>query len=84
MRPRGAYGLPLDRDLDRFVTACDQEPVRRACQSHAGPSLDPPFGIIVFEAATEEEARRLIDADPSVASGLKTPELHPFARYARA
>jgi uncharacterized protein YciI len=44
----------------------------------AGPSLEPPFGVIVFEAESEEEARRLIDADPSVASGLQTPELHPF------
>ena len=44
----------------------------------AGPSLEPPFGVIVFEAESEEEARRLIDADPSVAAGLQTPELHPF------
>jgi uncharacterized protein YciI len=44
----------------------------------AGPSLDPPFGIIVLEAETEDEARRLVEADPSVAAGLQTPELHPF------
>ena len=44
----------------------------------AGPSLDPPFGIIVLEAESEEEARRLIEADPSVAAGIQTPELHPF------
>jgi uncharacterized protein YciI len=44
----------------------------------AGPSLQPPFGIIVLEAETEDEAWRLIDADPSVAAGLQTPELHPF------
>jgi uncharacterized protein YciI len=44
----------------------------------AGPSLDPPFGVIVFEADDEEEARRLIESDPSIASGLQTPELHPF------
>ena len=44
----------------------------------AGPSLDPPFGVIVFEAKSEDEARRLIAADPSVAAGLQTPELHPF------
>ncbi len=44
----------------------------------AGPSLQPPFGIIVFEAEDEEEARRLIAADPSVASGIQRPELHPF------
>jgi uncharacterized protein YciI len=44
----------------------------------AGPSLEPPFGVIVFEAETEDEARRLIDSDPSVSAGLQTPELHPF------
>jgi uncharacterized protein YciI len=44
----------------------------------AGPSLDPPFGIIVFEADDEEEARRVIAADPSVAAGVQTPELHPY------
>ena len=44
----------------------------------AGPSLDPPFGIIVFEAESGDEARDLIAADPSVAAGIQTPELHPF------
>jgi uncharacterized protein YciI len=44
----------------------------------AGPSLDPPFGIIVFEAESEDEARELIAADPSVAAGIQTPELHAF------
>lgn len=44
----------------------------------AGPSLKPPFGIVVLEAESEEEARRLIAADPSVAAGVQTPELHPF------
>jgi hypothetical protein len=28
----------------------------------AGPSLEPPFGIIVLEAESEEEARRLTAA----------------------
>jgi uncharacterized protein YciI len=44
----------------------------------AGPSLEPPFGIIVFEAESEDEARRLVAADPSVAAGVQTPEVHPF------
>jgi uncharacterized protein len=44
----------------------------------AGPSLEPAFGIIVLEAESEDEARSLIAADPSVASGIQTPELHPF------
>ena len=44
----------------------------------AGPSLEQPFGIIVLEAESEDEARRLVAADPSVAAGIQTPELHPF------
>jgi uncharacterized protein YciI len=44
----------------------------------AGPSLGPVFGVIVLEAETEEDARRLIEEDPSVAAGLQTPELSPF------
>jgi uncharacterized protein YciI len=44
----------------------------------AGPALDPPFGIIVLTAESEEEAWELVRADPSVAAGLQTPELYPF------
>ena len=44
----------------------------------AGPSLDPPFGIIVLVADSEEEAWELVRADPSVRAGVQTPELHPF------
>jgi uncharacterized protein YciI len=44
----------------------------------AGPSLDPPFGIVVLVAESEEEAWALVRADPSVAAGLQTPELYPF------
>jgi uncharacterized protein YciI len=44
----------------------------------AGPSLGPLFGIVVFEAEDEEQARRIVDADPSVRAGLQTPELSPF------
>jgi len=44
----------------------------------AGPSLDPPFGLIIFEAEDVEAARGLIERDPSVAAGLQEPELYPF------
>ena len=44
----------------------------------AGPSLDPPFGIIVLVAPSEDEAWQLVRADPSVASSVQTAELHPF------
>jgi uncharacterized protein YciI len=44
----------------------------------AGPSLDPPFGVIVLVAETQDEASGLVRADPSVRAGVQTPELHPF------
>jgi len=44
----------------------------------AGPSLSPLFGIVVIEAADEDEARRIVAADPFVSSGLQTFELSPF------
>ena len=44
----------------------------------AGPSLDPPFGIVVLVADSEEDAWELVRADPSVRAGVQTPELHPF------
>jgi uncharacterized protein len=44
----------------------------------AGPSLGPVFGISIFEAETEEEARRIVANDPAVSSGLQTAELSPY------
>ena len=44
----------------------------------AGPSLGPLFGVVVFEADDEDEARRIAAADPAVNSGLQTVELSPF------
>lgn len=39
----------------------------------AGPTLIPedPFGVIIIEAQTEEEARNLIKNDPSVKAGIQ-------------
>jgi uncharacterized protein len=45
----------------------------------AGPFLDGQApGIIIFEAADEAEARATMEADPAVAAGVFTAELHPF------
>lgn len=37
------------------------------------------MGLIVFEAASEEEARGVMNADPAVANGIMTAELFPYA-----
>jgi len=40
---------------------------------------DKTFGIAIFEALDEAAARAFMQADPAVAGGLMTAELHPFA-----
>jgi uncharacterized protein len=40
---------------------------------------DQTFGIAIFEAADEAAARKFMEADPAVAAGVMTGELHPFA-----
>ena len=45
----------------------------------AGPATDGLFpGIVVFEAADEEEARAFMEADPAVRAGVMLADLHPF------
>ena len=36
------------------------------------------FGIIIFSAESAEAARRLVEADPAVASRVMRAELYPF------
>jgi len=40
---------------------------------------DKTFGIAIFEAVDEDAARKFMQEDPTVAGGLMTAELHPFA-----
>lgn len=44
----------------------------------AGRCYDGPFGLVVLDAEGEEEARSLMEADPSVRSGVQSAELYPF------
>lgn len=39
---------------------------------------DEPFGIVIFEAVTEAEARQVMEQDPAVAAGVFLAELHPY------
>jgi uncharacterized protein YciI len=51
---------------------------RRGSLVFAGRCFDGPFGIIVFEAADDEEAAAITGSDPSVVAGVQQAELHPF------
>lgn len=45
----------------------------------AGPTLGTTnTGIMVFEADDEAAARRIMDEDPAIASGIGRGELRPF------
>ena len=44
----------------------------------AGPCVDGEFGVVVFRAATEEEAEEFMLSDPAIRRGLMNAELHPF------
>ncbi len=53
----------------------------------AGRTNEPgekTFGLIVFTAADEAAARAFMAADPCVAAGVMTAELHPYTVALRA
>jgi uncharacterized protein YciI len=48
----------------------------------AGRSKEPDdqtFGIVVFEAANDADAKRFMETDPCLVHGVMTADLHPFA-----
>jgi uncharacterized protein len=44
----------------------------------AGPCLDAAFGVVIFYAEDDEDARQFMEADPAIAHGLMTADLRPF------
>lgn len=40
---------------------------------------DKTFGLVIFEAADDDEARRFMASDPAVVAGVMTATLHPYA-----
>jgi uncharacterized protein len=67
----------LERHFVRF-----QEAAQSGQLILAGRTSEPgdkTFGIAIFEASDEDAARKFMQEDPAVASGLMTAELHPFA-----
>ncbi len=48
----------------------------------AGRTNEPladTFGLVIFEAVTEDAARRFMEEDPAVQAGVMTATLHPYA-----
>jgi uncharacterized protein len=67
----------LERHFARFQEATKSGQLILAGRTNE--SGDKTFGIAIFEAPDEAAARAFMQADPAVAGGLMTAELHPFA-----
>jgi uncharacterized protein len=67
----------LSRHFARFKHAIETGELILA--GRTSESGDKTFGIAIFEAPDEAAARAFMQADPAVAGGLMTAELHPFA-----
>jgi len=69
--------MALSRHFARFQRAIEtRELILAGRTAEAG---DKTFGIAIFEAADEAAARKFMESDPAVVSGLMTADLHPFA-----
>jgi len=55
-----------------------QELLSRGTLIMAGPCMDAAFAIAIFYAGSEEEAKRIMDNDPAIKSGIVSSELHEF------
>ena len=80
--PRENFGETMTEDEQR-VWGVHFERLKRLLAEGtlilAGPTLGPiNTGICVFEAPDEESARKLMDEDPAIASGIAKGELRPF------
>ena len=80
--PRENFGETMTEDEQR-VWGVHFERLKRLLAEGtlilAGPTLGPiNTGICVFEAPDEEAARKVMDEDPAIASGIAKGELRPF------
>jgi uncharacterized protein len=67
----------VDRHLANFKAAVQSGQLILAGRTRE--TGDKTFGIAVFEAADEAAAREFMEADPAIAAGVTTAELHPFS-----
>lgn len=73
-------------DDDRSIVGRHFERLARATEAGqvvlAGRTeepLDRTFGLVVFEAESEDAARRFMDTDPTVQAGIMEATLHPYS-----
>lgn len=61
-------------DHDRYIDTLHE----RGIVVLAGPTIEPPTGMVFFRAADEDEARTIMAADPCAIAGIVDMTLHAF------
>lgn len=72
-------------DADRAVVGRHFERLAQATEAgqvvlagRTAEALDRTFGLVVFEADSEDAARHFMDTDPAVQAGIMQATLHPY------
>lgn len=55
-----------------------QEKLKEGKLIIAGPVTTGEFGLSIVETESEEEARKIMNNDPAVVSGIMTPTIYPY------
>lgn len=73
-------------DGDRATVAAHFQYLAKATESgkvvlagRTDESHDRTFGLVIYEAESEEAARVFMESDPAVAAGVMTATLHPYS-----
>ena len=67
----------IARHFERLAKAAESGQVILAGRTNE--ALAETFGVVIFEADDAEAARRFMETDPTVESGLMSATLHPYA-----
>jgi uncharacterized protein len=73
-------------DADRATVGAHFQHLSRATElgqvvlaGRTDEPMDRTFGIVIFDAESEEAARSFMQSDPAVAGGVMTATLHPYS-----
>ena len=67
----------VEAHFQRLQAATDAGTVILA--GRTSEALEASFGLVVFEATGDEEARKFMDSDPTIVDGVMTATLHPYS-----
>lgn len=67
----------MGRHFEYLSRATEQGQVVLA--GRTAESFDQTFGLVIFDADSEEAAQTFMRADPAVAAGVMTASLHPYS-----